>query len=95
MSGQEFGSVFDGVVVLLGGIYLIIVGWPMWRSPDKLVPGSLIYTRLLAEWQAGSYYYRIDKEWLPEKRIKNYGIRCVVGGILFLLLGIALIFGLL
>lgn len=82
-----------GVLAFSGGVLSVGWGWKIWRRPDKLRPGSLMYRFLLADWRTGPRSNSSKLQGLTEKRIKYYAIRALIGGIFGALTGLILVFG--
>ncbi len=90
MSNEPFSSIL-GISISLGGLWMLWWGSRLWRHPEDLRPGTVMYRYFLTDWRTGPRTAASRRQGLTHKRIRYYGVRVILGGALALMIGVALI----
>lgn len=91
MSSSSGLSWFLGGPFLLLGLTIILWSWRLWRKPESLNPSSILYRYFYLDYQTWPRRNKENSGRLTGKQIRYYAFRGVLGGILLIMAGIALL----
>jgi len=91
MPDVPFVTWMVGALLFLSGIWMIWWGQRIWRHPERLGPGTTMYRYFQTDWRTGPRSATSRRQGLTVKRIKYYGARVVLGGVLSLVIGVVII----